>query len=48
MLHKFLNSTKPTPEQAVKVLADQAAKVIASPQQTRRALQHSHEMSHSH
>ncbi len=43
-----INGRRPTPKRAVKVLADQAAKVIASPDETRRALQHAREMSHHH
>lgn len=43
-----INGRRPTPKRAVKVLADQAAKVIASPTETRRALQHAHEMHHTH
>ncbi|MEL6382282.1 MAG: hypothetical protein AAFQ89_07380, partial [Cyanobacteria bacterium J06626_18] len=43
-----INGRRPTPKRVVKVLADQAAKVIASPDETRRALQHAQEMSHHH
>lgn len=43
-----LNGRKPTPERVVKVLANQAAKVVSSPQQTRRALKHAQSVGHAH
>lgn len=43
-----INGQQPTPTRAVKVLADQAARVVSSPKQIRRALKHAQSASHAH